>query len=76
MTLSGACKQPFQKGEIQWDIILPVYQLHRNQISFTDVWVKGTTGQVLKEKISTMEPLWPEFPDSNSKISLIILFIP
>lgn len=75
MTLNSACKQPFQKEEIQWDIILPGYQLHKLQISFPDGRVKGITEQVLKKKRSTVEPLWPEFPDSNSKILLIILFV-
>ena len=31
-------------------------------------------GQVLKEERSTMESLWVEFPDSNNKIVLIVLF--
>lgn len=61
MTLGGACKHPFQKQKIQQDIILPGYQLHRDQIIFADARVNGITGQLLKEKRSTVEPLWPEF---------------
>lgn len=75
MTLGSAWKQPFQKQEIQQDIILPGYQLHRDQITFADVRVNGITAQLLKEKRSIVESLWPEFHDSNSKILLIILFI-
>lgn len=81
MTLSDTCKQAFQKEEIQWDMMVPGYQLYRNQSSLH--WQEGgklyvhktmwsIMEKVVKEKRSVIEYLWVEFPGGN-KIILIQL---